>query len=79
MPWMRLLGQGPPEFIPAVVIESDASRLRVRAQEKQADWFTNPDLDHQREYGYALMDWAKATKNPNALAHAKKLLELTSG
>jgi len=74
---LYLLGAQREDFasMPGAVIESDASYYRRQAQRLQAEWFEHPDLEHQREYAFALKRWATHTRNKQALKHAEKLLE----
>jgi hypothetical protein len=77
-PTLWLLGaqQETLDQLPGAIIESDADAYRHTAMRLQAEWFEHPDLDHQREYAFALKRWAKATHNKRALAHANHLLEV---
>lgn len=67
------------EIIPGrlvgAVIETPASRLEWQAKAALENWFANPgSLECKRKYGYALLDWAKETKNSRAKKQAQSLL-----
>lgn len=59
-----------------VTIEADANRLQRVAEQAHKAWFATPDsIDAKHTFAYALLAWAKETRNQTAIAHAQSLLK----
>lgn len=68
-----------PEHFPQLfgaLIMSNAHAYRHSAQAAQRALADHPDLEHLREYAFALRRWAKETKNRKAVRFANALLAL---
>lgn len=67
------------DFPGATVIESDPAYYKRLAMEAHAAWLADPSsLAKKREYGHALLRWAKQTRNRGAKTYARKLLGETA-
>jgi hypothetical protein len=62
-----------------MVIESDVSRLRRAAIKAHNQWLSTGTTADRREYGYALKDLARLTRNRKMLDYAEQLLQDKEG
>lgn len=67
-----------PGWMVGVRIESEERRLERIAIDAQRRWLDEPSAEHCRMFAYALLDWARETRNRAAIDHARGLLDRTT-